>query len=74
MEDILKVSKAMVSKSRFGIQNQSNCDFNSNNEAAGHGNIFNETYTAYFGRDVRRIWEAIGIEFEDRNYAMGGMR
>lgn len=40
--------------------------------AAGHGNLFNETYTAFLGRDARVVFEAIGIEFEDRNYAMGG--
>ncbi|KAL3940602.1 MAG: hypothetical protein SGBAC_004886 [Bacillariaceae sp.] len=42
--------------------------------AAGHGNIYDEAYTAVFGRDVRPIWEAIGIEMIDRNYAMGAMR
>lgn len=40
--------------------------------AAGHGNLFNETYTAFLGRDARVVFEAIGIEFEDRSYAMGG--
>lgn len=40
--------------------------------AAGHGNLFNESYTAYLGRDARMVFEAIGINFEDRNYAMGG--
>ncbi len=40
--------------------------------AAGHGNLFNESYTAYLGRDARIVFGAIGIEFEDRNYAMGG--
>lgn len=42
--------------------------------AAGHGNMFSESYTAVFGRDVRPIWEAIGIEMIDRNHAMGAMR
>ena len=40
--------------------------------AAGHGNLFNESYAASMGRDARMVFEAIGIEFEDRNYAMGG--
>ena len=40
--------------------------------AAGHGNLFNESYTAHLGRDARTVFGAIGIEFEDRNYAMGG--
>eukprot|EP00980_Cylindrotheca_fusiformis_P001638 scaffold368_cov125-Cylindrotheca_fusiformis.AAC.16 len=43
-------------------------------QAAGHGNKFSESYTAVFARDVRRVWESIGIEFIDRNYAMGTMR
>ena len=42
--------------------------------AAGHGNMYSEAYTAVFGRDVRPLWEAIGIEMIDRNYAMGAMR
>ena len=40
--------------------------------AAGHGNLFDESYTAVLGRDARIVFEAIGIYFEDRNYAMGG--
>lgn len=43
-------------------------------QAAGHGNKFNESYTAYLGRDLRPVWEAIGIEMIDRNYAMGAMK
>jgi hypothetical protein len=43
-------------------------------QAAGHGNRFSESYTAVFGRDVRRVWEAIGIQLIDRNHAMGAMR
>lgn len=42
--------------------------------AAGHGNMYNESYTAYMERDVKGIFESIGIEFEARNYAMGGSR
>ena len=42
--------------------------------AAGHGNMYSESYTAVFGRDVRPIFEAIGISLETRNNAMGGMR
>ena len=40
--------------------------------AAGHGNLFNETSIAYLTTDLKPIWEAIGIEFHGRNYAMGG--
>jgi len=40
--------------------------------AAGHGNLYNESYTAYMESDVKDIFASIGIEFEGRNYAMGG--
>ena len=40
--------------------------------AAGHGNLFNESYTAYMSRDLKEIFGSIGIRFEGRNYAMGG--
>ena len=42
--------------------------------AAGHGNLYNESYTAFMERSVKPIFEAVGIGFEGRNYAMGGMR
>lgn len=41
--------------------------------AAGHGNLFNETYTAYMERGVKDVFRSIGIDFVGRNYAMGGM-
>jgi hypothetical protein len=40
--------------------------------AAGHGNLFNESYTAFLERDMKDVFRSIGIEFEGRNYAMGG--
>jgi len=40
--------------------------------AAGHGNLFNESYTAFMNRAVSDVFGAIGIEFEGKNYAMGG--
>lgn len=40
--------------------------------AAGHGNLFNESYTAVMESHVRPVFEAIGINFEARKYAMGG--
>ena len=40
--------------------------------AAGHGNKFSESYTAVAGRDMRHVWESIGIQMIDRNHAMGG--
>lgn len=42
--------------------------------AAGHGNLFNESYTAYMSHDAQMVFEAIGIDFEARNYAMGGTK
>ncbi|KAI2500373.1 hypothetical protein MHU86_14116 [Fragilaria crotonensis] len=42
--------------------------------AAGHGNLFNESYTAFMERSAKPVFEAVGIGFEGRNYAMGGMR
>lgn len=40
--------------------------------SAGHGNLYNESYTAFLERDMKGILGAIGIDFEGRNYAMGG--
>lgn len=42
--------------------------------AAGHGNLYNETYTAFMEQDLKQIFGSIGIEFEGRNYAMGGTK
>ena len=42
--------------------------------AAGHGNLFNETYTAAMEASVKSVFESVGIAFEGRSYAMGGMR
>jgi hypothetical protein len=40
--------------------------------AAGHGNFFNESYTAVLGRNARHLFAAVGLRFEARNMAMGG--
>jgi hypothetical protein len=40
--------------------------------AAAHGNLYNESYTAIMEQDLKEIFGSIGIEFEGRNYAMGG--
>jgi hypothetical protein len=42
--------------------------------AAGHGNLFNESYTAHMERDLKPFFASLGIDFEGRNYAMGGTR
>ena len=41
--------------------------------AAGHGNLYNESYTAFMVRGVKNVFESIGIDFVGRNYGMGGM-
>jgi hypothetical protein len=40
--------------------------------AAGHGNLYNESYTAVLERDLLQVFPKIGLDFEARNYAMGG--
>ena len=40
--------------------------------AAGHGNFYDESYTAVMEKNVRVIFDAVGIQFTGRNYAMGG--
>ena len=39
--------------------------------SAGHGNFFNESYTATMGVASGPIFEAVGLDFLARNYAMG---
>ena len=39
---------------------------------AGHGNLFNESYTAFLERNGKEIFASVGMDFEGRNYAMGG--
>ena len=34
--------------------------------------MFNESFTAYLNRDLQPIFRSLGIEFDGRNYAMGG--
>lgn len=41
--------------------------------AAGHGNPYNQSYTAVLTDDLKPIFKAIGIDFIGRNYAAGGM-
>ena len=40
--------------------------------AAAHGNLFNESYTAFMNQAVTDVFRSIGIDFEGRNMAMGG--
>ena len=41
--------------------------------AAGHGNYHNQSYTAFMERAVKPVFARAGVDFEGRNYAMGGM-
>eukprot|EP00535_Pseudo-nitzschia_heimii_P006093 CAMPEP_0197183210 /NCGR_PEP_ID=MMETSP1423-20130617/7663_1 /TAXON_ID=476441 /ORGANISM="Pseudo-nitzschia heimii, Strain UNC1101" /LENGTH=670 /DNA_ID=CAMNT_0042633773 /DNA_START=138 /DNA_END=2150 /DNA_ORIENTATION=+ len=41
--------------------------------SAGHGNLFNESYTAFMENDLKNVFGSIGIDFQGRNYAMGGI-
>lgn len=38
--------------------------------AAGHGNLYAESYTAYLQRIGQPIFDAVGMDLEGRNYAM----
>jgi hypothetical protein len=38
--------------------------------AAGHGNMFNQSYTAVLERAVQPAFQAIGLNFVARNYGM----
>jgi len=40
--------------------------------AAGHGNLFNQTFTSIIEQTVKDVFDSTGIKFEARNYAMGG--
>lgn len=40
--------------------------------AAGHGNLFNQTFTSIIEQTVTDVFKSTGIKFEGRNYAMGG--
>lgn len=39
--------------------------------AAGHGNFYNQSYTAVLERSMVDVWKSVGIDFVSRNYAMG---
>ena len=38
--------------------------------AAGHGNLFNESYTTFMNRAITEVLGAIAINFEGRNHTM----
>ena len=40
--------------------------------SAGHGNLYNETYTAFLQEDLKEVFGSVGLDFIGRNHAMGG--
>jgi hypothetical protein len=40
--------------------------------AAGHGNLFNQSYSASIETAARLVFQELGINFYAKNYAMGG--
>lgn len=40
--------------------------------SAGHGNFYEESYTANLGTDVTPVMKGVGLDWQVRNYAMGG--
>jgi hypothetical protein len=38
--------------------------------SAGHGNMYEESYTAVFGRNALKLFSAVGLDLHSRNYAM----
>lgn len=40
--------------------------------AAGHGNFYDESYTAVLEKNVQVVFDAVGMQFKGKNYAMGG--
>lgn len=40
--------------------------------AAGHGNLFNQTYTAVLEQTMQKVFQLVNIDFKAKNYAMGG--
>jgi len=42
--------------------------------SAGHGNMFNESYTAFAEYAAKDVFASVGIEYKGQNYAMGGTR
>lgn len=40
--------------------------------AAGHGNFYNQSYTAVMEQRLNRFFESLPLEFVGRNYAVGG--
>jgi hypothetical protein len=42
--------------------------------AAGHGNLFEQTYGYVLEESAKPIFKALGIDFYGKNYAMGGMK
>ena len=64
--------RAAAKKASGGLYNKFTWTTGGHSASAGHGDLHSESYTAVMGDDVKPIFEAIGIDFKAKNYAMGG--
>jgi hypothetical protein len=66
-----------ILEAQLGTTNK-RVDFNwvtaGHSAAAGHGNLFNQTYTYVLEQSMKPIFETLGITFFGRNYAMGNTK
>lgn len=61
----IKILQTLESKSKFVWAT------NGHSTAASHGNLFRDSYTHVMGRTMQPVFDALGIEWEARNFAMG---
>ena len=67
---LIKIIEAQLTKKEVSY----NWVIGGHSSAAGHGNLFNQTYGYIIEDSVRPIFQALGITFYGKNYAMGGMK
>ncbi|CAB9505449.1 expressed unknown protein [Seminavis robusta] len=80
LDDCANANDEQISKRRFLDKIKPSGGFYSkfiwatggHSASAGHGNLFRESYTANMDRALTPILASIGLDFEARNYAMGG--
>lgn len=73
-----RLQRRILIKILEAIDSEDEVNFNwaigGHSAAAGHGNLFNQTYGYVIEDSVRPVFEALGVTFYGRNYAMGGMK
>ena len=67
---LIKIIEAQLTKKEVSY----NWVIGGHSAAAGHGNLFNQTYGYVLEDSARPIFQALGITFYGKNYAMGGMK